>query len=187
MFESALNQLSGRLRYKAPLDLFLSSSFYVLILIYTYFYFPPPSLTPSLPPSLLSAESQGHQQHARCRGLAEFTMRLRQTIDERGLEEETVFLVLDRAERLRESEATLLPALLKLSELVGGGEWVLFISSPSFPPPPPPPPPPPQCQRQVCVILISELVWEKFDWSTGWTHPLTLHFPNYTKGHTHTH
>ena len=36
------------------------------------------------------------------------------------MEEETVYLVLDRAERLRNQEPTLLPALLRLAELVSG-------------------------------------------------------------------
>ena len=49
---------------------------------------------------------------------------LSQIIEEREMEEETVYLVLDRAERLRNQEPTLLPALLRLAELVSG--WAIM-------------------------------------------------------------
>ncbi|KAL1917229.1 uncharacterized protein VTP21DRAFT_4885 [Calcarisporiella thermophila] len=67
---------------------------------------------------------------------------------------ETRYLVFDRAERLRDMAPTFLPALLKLPELTG---------------------------KNLCVILISSVVWEKFRAKTGSYEPYLLHFTDYTK------
>lgn len=34
----------------------------------------------------------------------------------------------------------------------------------------------------VCVILLSEIVWEKFRCGTGFQEPFIVHFPDYNKG-----
>ena len=40
----------------------------------------------------------------------------------------------------------------------------------------------------VCVVLVSELVWEKFSITTGGLQPFPIHFPQYIKSeYTHTH
>lgn len=47
-----------------------------------------------------------------------------------------------------------------------------------------------QVEDNVTVILLSEIVWDKFRPNTGCFEPLQLHFPDYSKGiavHTHTH
>jgi len=47
-----------------------------------------------------------------------------------------------------------------------------------------------QVEDNVTVILLSEIVWDKFRPNTGCFEPLLLHFPDYSKGitlHTHTH
>ncbi|XP_052316451.1 origin recognition complex subunit 5-like isoform X2 [Oncorhynchus keta] len=68
---------------------------------------------------------------------------------------QTRYIVLDRAELLRDMETNLLPAFLRLQELV---------------------------EDNVTVILLSEIVWDKFRPNTGCFEPLLLHFPDYSKG-----
>uniref|UniRef100_A0A672G744 Orc1-like AAA ATPase domain-containing protein n=1 Tax=Salarias fasciatus TaxID=181472 RepID=A0A672G744_SALFA len=70
---------------------------------------------------------------------------------------ETVFnkLVMEKAELLRDGDANLLPALLRLQELV---------------------------EDNLTVILLSEIVWDLFRPNTGCFEPLQLHFPDYSKG-----
>ncbi|KAB5541891.1 hypothetical protein PHYPO_G00085160, partial [Pangasianodon hypophthalmus] len=67
---------------------------------------------------------------------------------------QTRYIVVEKAELLRDVEANLLPALLRLQELV---------------------------DDNVTVFLLSEIVWEKFRPNTGCFEPLLLHFPDYTK------
>ncbi|NXT00553.1 ORC5 protein, partial [Jacana jacana] len=64
--------------------------------------------------------------------------------------------VLDRAEQLREMEANILPAFLRLQELT---------------------------DRNVTVVLLSEIIWELFRPTTGCFEPFTLYFPDYSIGH----
>lgn len=70
---------------------------------------------------------------------------------------DTRYLVLDRAERLRDTAPTLIPVLMRLQELTG---------------------------RNICVILITQIVWEKFRSKTGGYEPIVLNFPQYTKTET---
>ncbi|KAJ8301143.1 hypothetical protein KUTeg_020130 [Tegillarca granosa] len=62
--------------------------------------------------------------------------------------------ILDRAERLRDFDINVLPAFLKLQELT---------------------------QQNVCVVFMTEIVWEKFRTGTGYCEPLCVHFPDYSK------
>ncbi|XP_074481471.1 origin recognition complex subunit 5 [Sebastes fasciatus] len=68
---------------------------------------------------------------------------------------QTRYVVMEKAELLRDTDANLLPALLRLQELV---------------------------EDNVTVILLSEIVWDKFRPNTGCFEPLLLHFPDYSKG-----
>ncbi|XP_034019188.1 origin recognition complex subunit 5 [Thalassophryne amazonica] len=68
---------------------------------------------------------------------------------------QTRYIVMEKAELLRDMDANLLPALLRLQELV---------------------------EDNVTVILLSEIAWEKFRPNTGCFEPLLLHFPDYSKG-----
>ncbi|XP_072311243.1 origin recognition complex subunit 5 [Eucyclogobius newberryi] len=68
---------------------------------------------------------------------------------------QTRYIIMEKAEMLRDAEANLLPALLRLQELV---------------------------EDNVTVILLSEIVWDKFRPNTGCFEPLLLHFPDYSKG-----
>ncbi|KAJ8778619.1 hypothetical protein J1605_013296 [Eschrichtius robustus] len=63
--------------------------------------------------------------------------------------------VLDKAEYLRDMEANLLPGFLRLQELT---------------------------DRNVTVIFLSEIVWEKFRPNTGCFEPFVLYFPDYSIG-----
>ncbi|XP_033103413.1 origin recognition complex subunit 5-like isoform X3 [Anneissia japonica] len=101
-----------------------------------------------------SGPSNNYGSFARCDNTNDFVRLLRSAIAEQCTQEETVYLVFDKAERLREMESNLLPAILRLSEL---------------------------SNCNVCVILISQLVWGKFRTGTGFAEPLILHFPDYSK------
>uniref|UniRef100_A0A3B3UG16 Origin recognition complex subunit 5 n=1 Tax=Poecilia latipinna TaxID=48699 RepID=A0A3B3UG16_9TELE len=65
---------------------------------------------------------------------------------------QTRYIVMEQAELLRDASVNLLPALLRLQEL-----------------------------DNVSVILLSEIVWDKFRPNTGCFEPLLLHFPDYSK------
>jgi origin recognition complex subunit 5 len=66
---------------------------------------------------------------------------------------EITYLVFDHAERLR-TEPLLLSLLLRLDELTGA---------------------------PICVILVSNIVWEKFHMKTGVREPIPIHFPYYER------
>ncbi|XP_076845870.1 origin recognition complex subunit 5 [Brachyhypopomus gauderio] len=89
----------------------------------------------------------------RCPSLSDFVRVYRQMSSEEPANQ-TRYIVLENAEQLRNMEANLLPGLLRLQELV---------------------------DDNVTVILLSEIVWDKFRPSTGCLEPLLLHFPDYTK------
>ncbi|XP_030853310.1 origin recognition complex subunit 5-like [Strongylocentrotus purpuratus] len=95
----------------------------------------------------------GFTQYARCDNANDFVRLLKGVVQEKGIEE-TVYIVLDKAERLRFMEGHILPAFLRLSEL---------------------------SECNVCVIMLSQIVWEKFRCGTGYCEPVIIHFPDYTK------
>ncbi|XP_076380050.1 origin recognition complex subunit 5 [Megalopta genalis] len=65
-----------------------------------------------------------------------------------------IVLVFDKAEKLRDIDSSLLPALSRLKEL---------------------------SNVNVCVIFISNIVWEKFRTKVGMYEPIKIHFPQYTR------
>ncbi|XP_064417512.1 origin recognition complex subunit 5 isoform X3 [Latimeria chalumnae] len=89
-----------------------------------------------------------------CNTFNDFVRLYKQLTHNQGLQNQTVYIVLDRAERLREMEVNLLPGFLRLQELT---------------------------QENVTILLLSEIVWEKFRPNTGCFEPLTLYFPDYSK------
>ncbi|NWJ09901.1 ORC5 protein, partial [Crypturellus undulatus] len=97
-----------------------------------------------------------------CDTFNDFVRLFKQAVTSQDLQDQTVYIVsnlifvLDRAEQLREMEANILPAFLRLQELT---------------------------DRNVTVVLLSEIVWELFRPSTGCFEPLTLYFPDYSIGH----
>lgn len=72
------------------------------------------------------------------------------------LQDQTVYVVLDKAEQLRDMEANILPGFLRLQELT---------------------------ERNVTVVLLSEIVWELLRPNTGCFEPLPLYFTDYSIGH----
>ncbi|NWX84373.1 ORC5 protein, partial [Nothoprocta ornata] len=91
-----------------------------------------------------------------CDTFNDFVRLFKQAVTSQDLQDQTLYIVLDRAEQLREMEANILPAFLRLQELT---------------------------DRNVTVILLTEIVWELFRPSTGCFEPLTLYFPDYSIGH----
>eukprot|EP00105_Crassostrea_gigas_P034322 XP_019918470.1 PREDICTED: LOW QUALITY PROTEIN: origin recognition complex subunit 5 [Crassostrea gigas] len=90
----------------------------------------------------------------KCENMNDFVRLFRHTCMDLHLQNETVYIVIDKAERLREMDANILPAFLGLQELADGN---------------------------VCVILLSEIVWEKFRCGTGFQEPFIVQFPDYNK------
>ncbi|XP_078409344.1 origin recognition complex subunit 5 isoform X1 [Cetorhinus maximus] len=89
-----------------------------------------------------------------CNTLNEFVLLFKQVVHEQNLNNQTVIIVLDKAEQLREMDANLLPGFLRFQELA---------------------------EVNATVIFLSEIVWEKFRPNTGCFEPLILHFPDYSK------
>lgn len=100
---------------------------------------------------------RANSAHQRCDNLSIFTRAFRAaaTAAQHRLRGRTVYVVLDKAEYVRDMDSALLGAFLRLQELT-------------------------ECN--VTVVLLSELVWENFRGDTGFYEPITLHFPVYTKG-----
>jgi len=90
----------------------------------------------------------------KCDNMTDFLRHLKHNLLSRELTNETFYIVLDKAERLRDIEANALPAFLRLQELT---------------------------QLNICVILLSQIVWEKFQVGTGFYEPIIIHFPDYSK------
>ncbi|XP_069763664.1 origin recognition complex subunit 5 isoform X2 [Narcine bancroftii] len=101
----------------------------------------------------LSSENE-HSSYLQCNAFNEFVLLFKQVVREQNLLNQTVYIVLDKAEQLREMDANLLPGFLRFQELA---------------------------DANVSVILISEIVWEKFRSNTGCFEPLILYFPDYSK------
>ena len=90
----------------------------------------------------------------RCDNMTDFVRMLRQSITAQGFQNETFYIVLDKAERLRDMEANILPAFLRFQEL---------------------------SKMNITVIMASEIIWEKFQFGTGFCEPILVHFPDYSK------
>ncbi|XP_067861477.1 origin recognition complex subunit 5 isoform X2 [Heptranchias perlo] len=101
----------------------------------------------------LSPENE-YSSCLKCNTLNDFALLFKQVVHEQNLHNQTVYIVLDKAEQLREMDRNLLPGFLRFQELT---------------------------EENVTVIFLSEIVWEKFRPDTGCFEPLTLHFPDYSK------
>ncbi|KAJ8046876.1 Origin recognition complex subunit 5 [Holothuria leucospilota] len=102
---------------------------------------------------VLCAENN-YTRSSRCETMNEFVRLLKIVIEENEWEDQTVYIVLDNAERLRNMEGHILPVFLRLSEL---------------------------SKCNVCVILLTQIIWEKFSATSGYVEPLKIHFPDYSK------
>ncbi|XP_067420099.1 origin recognition complex subunit 5 isoform X1 [Emydura macquarii macquarii] len=101
----------------------------------------------------LSSENK-HGSRVPCDTFNDFVRLFKQ--ETKDLQNQTVYIVLDKAEQLREMEANVLPGFLKLQEMT---------------------------DRNVTVVFLSEIVWELFRPNTGCLEPFTLYFPDYSIGH----
>ncbi|EGV97014.1 origin recognition complex subunit 5 [Cricetulus griseus] len=90
-----------------------------------------------------------------CETFNDFVRLFKQVTNTENLKDQTVYIVLDKAEYLRDMEANLLPGFLRLQELT---------------------------DRNVTVIFLSEIIWEKFRPNTGCFEPFVLYFPDYSIG-----
>ncbi|XP_053571088.1 origin recognition complex subunit 5 [Bombina bombina] len=101
-----------------------------------------------------SAENE-YSSYERCDTFNEFVRLYKKATSSHDLQDETLYIVLDKAEHLREMDANLLPGFLRLQELT---------------------------ESNMTVIFLSEIVWETFRPNTGCFEPLTLYFSDYSKG-----
>ncbi|XP_017361729.1 origin recognition complex subunit 5 isoform X1 [Cebus imitator] len=103
----------------------------------------------------LSSSEDGYSTEITCETFNDFVHLFKQVTKAENLKDQTVYIVLDKAECLRDMEANLLPGFLRLQELA---------------------------DRNVTVIFLSEIVWEKFRPNTGCFEPFVLYFPDYSIG-----
>ncbi|KAJ2786680.1 hypothetical protein GGI15_001308 [Coemansia interrupta] len=102
------------------------------------------------------SKDNAYSNYRKCDSLVDFVARASELLG--GGEEETHYLVVDQAERLRGT--SVLTSLVRLSELLGS-------------------------QANVSVILVSAVVWDKFRVRHGGaTDPTLVFFPRYTKAQT---
>lgn len=93
-------------------------------------------------------------EYIQCDNMTDFVRLLKNGVVNSFFGEQTLYIILDKAERLRDSHVIILPALLRLQELT---------------------------KLNICTIFISEIVWEKFRYGTGFYEPYCIHFPDYSK------
>ncbi|XP_026672925.1 origin recognition complex subunit 5 [Ceratina calcarata] len=87
----------------------------------------------------------------KCDSFADFIINFREIA---ARDTRPIVIVLDKCDKLRNFAISLLPAFSKLRELSG---------------------------VNVCVIFISDIVWEKFRVKIGVYEPIKIHFPQYTR------
>ncbi|XP_020008874.1 origin recognition complex subunit 5 isoform X1 [Castor canadensis] len=104
--------------------------------------------------SRLSSPEEGCSEIT-CETFNDFVRLFKQVTQAESLKSQTVYIVLDKAEYLRDMEANLLPGFLRLQELT---------------------------DRNVTIIFLSEIIWEKFRPNTGCFEPFVLYFPDYSIG-----
>lgn len=104
--------------------------------------------------TILTVPAEAHQGYIKCDNMNDFVKHLTASVKEQKIQDETLYIILDKAEKLRDMEPHILPAFLRLQEFT---------------------------QLNICVIFLSEIIWEKFRSNTGICEPYTVFFPDYTK------
>ncbi|KAJ2373618.1 hypothetical protein IW150_003535 [Coemansia sp. RSA 2607] len=103
------------------------------------------------------SKENAYSNYRKCDSLVDFVARSGEVLGE-AAESETHYVVVDQAERLRGT--SVLTLLVRLSELLGG-------------------------RANVCVVLVSTVVWDKFRVRHGGaSDPTMVFFPRYTKAQT---
>lgn len=92
---------------------------------------------------------------SRCDDIMEFLNVLKVIADEMNLHEKVVVIVLEGCERLRDMSPNLLPALMQLQEL--------------------------SCLQRACVVLVSDVLWDKFSPPGGLPPPIQIFFQQYSQ------
>ncbi|XP_064454882.1 origin recognition complex subunit 5-like [Ornithodoros turicata] len=92
--------------------------------------------------------------YASCENTQEFLRHLKNVVSEDLDCPSAIYIGIDNSERLRDFDPTVLATFLRLQELT---------------------------KRHICVILISEILWEKFRCGTGFCEPYFVHFPQYSR------
>ncbi|KAK3919821.1 Origin recognition complex subunit 5 [Frankliniella fusca] len=92
---------------------------------------------------------------SRCDDIMDFILQLKVIADEHNLHNKIIAVVLEGSERLRDMNANLLPALMRLQEL--------------------------SCLKKICVIFLSDLLWDKFIPCGGLPPPIQIYFPQYSQ------
>ena len=103
---------------------------------------------------LRNLQPDNDTEFARCDNMNDFIRMIRKCLTVDIFGEETLFIVIDKCEQLRDMEVNLLPTFLRLHELTG-------------------------CN--VCVVFLSEIIFEKFRQGTGGREPFQMRFPDYTR------
>ena len=98
--------------------------------------------------------NQQDTEFARCDNMNDFIRTMKKGLTVESFGEETVFIVIDKCEQLRDMEVNLLPTFLRLNELTG-------------------------CN--ICVVFVSEIIFEKFRQGTGVREPFQMRFPDYSR------
>lgn len=92
-----------------------------------------------------------------CLNMSDFVLFLKEIITEKELDLVTVYLVFDNSERLREMPPTFLAALLRLHEIT---------------------------ELNISILLLSQIIWEKFRNGLSFYEPFQISFPQYSKDET---
>lgn len=96
--------------------------------------------------------ANGYKLAKRCEDLVDFISEIKKIANG---ESAPIIIVFERCEKLRDMDANLLPALLRLQELTR--------------------------LLNLCTIFVSDIVWEKFRPKIGMYEPVRIHIPQYTK------
>ncbi|XP_076448492.1 origin recognition complex subunit 5-like [Babylonia areolata] len=104
--------------------------------------------------NLPSAQGDKPTAQITCDNMNDFIRLLKAQVEGCSLQNETLYIVLDRAERLRDMDANILPAFLRLQELT---------------------------KLNICTILLSDILWEKFRFGTGFCEPFTIYLPDFSQ------
>lgn len=97
------------------------------------------------------SSSDAFKVYQKCDNFLNFVYHLRSIAE---ADDRPIFVVLDKCERMRDMDINLLPAFLRLRELSG---------------------------VNVCTILVSDVIWEKYYPKTGMPEPIKIHFSQYTR------
>ncbi|XP_034251323.1 origin recognition complex subunit 5 [Thrips palmi] len=92
---------------------------------------------------------------SKCDDVMEFLTSLKVMADEMNLHDKVVVIVLEGSEKLRDMSPNLLPALMQLQEL--------------------------SCLKKVCVVLVSDVLWDKYIPPGGLPPPIQIFFQQYSQ------